>query len=419
MRGVSGIVVVIGALLIGACGDDGGASGADATDGLSGGDVAAAADADAVGADADDGALDAQGEDTAAPPVEAWSAPGDYRVGYLSETLTYDALDGSGERSLRLVAWYPTRDEAGDEVLYAGLLAAPGVLGGASVAAEAAPMPVVVFSHGNTSFAEQSFFFTEFLATHGFVVLAPDHTGNTFAGGSTPVEIFHWRPQDIGAILDHLEALPAEHPLEGLVSDRVAVSGHSFGGYTTLAAGGATWAVDLVLAFCESGALPLGGCDALEAHDAMYREGFGDTRISALLPMTPGATQVFGPSGAGAVTAPTLLFTGARDATTPNATEGDPTWAALSSGADHLRVDFANGGHFTFSDACSLPLGIGADDGCSDSFIDPPAAHAAINAYSLAFLRRHLLDDEGGAPLLDGEVAIEADVSLSIGGVSR
>src|SRR5690606_16328760 len=122
------------------------------------------------------------------------------------------------DRTLRVVLWYPTRDASGDSALYAGLLPAPGAFAGAAPVDDAGPLPVVVFSHGNTSFAEQSYFLTEHLASHGFLVAAVDHTGNTFsAGGGVPVEIFHWRPGDLTALLDHLEGLPAAHALGDLV----------------------------------------------------------------------------------------------------------------------------------------------------------------------------------------------------------
>ncbi len=43
------------------------------------------------------------------------------------------------------------------------------------------PYPLVVFSHGNGGMRLQSLFFTEYLASHGYVVAAPDHMGNTLA----------------------------------------------------------------------------------------------------------------------------------------------------------------------------------------------------------------------------------------------
>ncbi len=358
----------------------------------------------APGDDGDSAEVDAG--DTAAPTV--------HRVGYRVETIAYLPADGSAERSLRVAAWYPTAAETGAEVRYLGLLPRPELLGDAPPDTALGPLPVVVFSHGNSSFAEQSFFLTEHLAAHGYLVVALDHTGNTFAD-SPDVAIFQWRPQDVSAVIDHLVALPAAHPLADLVGDAIALAGHSFGGYTTLAVGGAAWDVDALLAYCEVDSIPLDGCASLAAHESLYRAGFLDPRVDALIPMTPGATVVFGAAGAEAIAVPTLLMTGALDKTTTNAADGDPTWAQLTRASpENRRLDFATAGHFTFSDACALPVAIGEDDGCGPGFLPPERAHAAINAYARAFLDLHLRGDDRGASLLDGELTIETDVTLSL-----
>lgn len=357
----------------------------------------------------DDGATDTAVEDVT---PDADTGDGLHRVGYRTGSLTYDPADGSGERTLRLAFWYPTGDTTGDDVRYLNFVSAPGVLGGA--APLGGPAPVVVFSHGNTAYAEQSAFFTEFLAAHGFLVVAPDHTGNTFGQPLEP-DIFHWRPTDIGAVVDHLGALPDTDPIAALVSDDIAVAGHSFGGYTVLAVGGARWDVDAMLAYCAADAIQLGGCDALREDEAIFRQGFLDPRVDAVISMSPGIVGVFGDAGLTHIDLPTLLVTGSLDQRTPNAIEGDPAWAQLSGSDGNLRIDLATAGHFTFSDACSLGLNIGVGDGCGEGFIEPSRAHVAVNAYALAFLRLHLLGDDSGRPLLEGREAADAEVTLSIG----
>ena len=406
-------------LTLTACGSDpasGTADTAAVSDAFGGDDVAVDAQDDVALADTAAAGDTAAAADTTTP-VSDFTSPGPYGVGYLSDSLTYTPAGDAEPRTLRVVYWYPTRDTDGDDALYAGLLAAPGVFAGAAPADDLGPLPVLLFSHGNGGFAEQSFFFTEFFASHGFLVAAVDHTTNTFFDiqqDSDP-RIFRWRPQDITALLDHIADLPAGHALAGLASDRVALSGHSFGGYTTLAIGGADFAVDLVLAYCQTESLPLGACDSVDDEQALYRAGFLDDRVAALVPMSPGAVILF-TGGVDDVTVPTLLFTGSKDATTPNATEGDLAWNALAAGANNRRVDFATAGHFTFSDACGLGLGVAEDDGCGAAFVDPDAAHVAIDAYALAFLRLHLLGDTAGASILDGTTPLEDDATLIIGG---
>lgn len=374
-------------------------------------DTAAPSDRDASPEDAAP-EVDADTADAEATTPDTEAGDGLHHVGYRTGSLTYRPADGSGERTLRLAFWYPTADTTGEEVRYLNFVPAPGVLGGA--APLGGPAPVVVFSHGNTAYAEQSAFFTEFLAARGFLVVAPDHTGNTFGQPLDP-GIFHWRPTDLTAVIDHLGALPDTDPIAALVSDDIAVAGHSFGGYTVLAVGGARWAVDAMLAYCEADAIQLGGCDSLRDAEAIFRAGFLDPRVDAVISMSPGIVGVFGDSGLTHIDVPTLLVTGSRDQRTPNALEGDPAWAQLSGSDQNLRIDLATAGHFTFSDACSLPITIGADDGCGEGFIEPARAHAAVNAYALAFLRLHLAGDDSGAGLLSGAETVDPEVTLSIG----
>lgn len=362
----------------------------------------------------DAGSADAAEPEDAA--TEDWGAAGPFRVGYLETSLTYAPPDGSPDRTLRLALWYPTDAMTGEEVAYRGLLPAPEVLGGVPLAATDGPLPVVLFSHGNTSFAEQSHFLTTFLASHGHVVAAPDHTGNSLGAGDPPASMFHWRPADLSAVLDHLLDADAPALLAGRLSATAAVTGHSFGGYTALAATGGQIDVDHLGALCDDGALPIDGCTALRTHEALYRAGFGDPRIVASVPMTPGAVVVFGAAGLDGVAVPTLLMTGALDRTTPDATNGDPAWTALAGDARNLRAIFSTGGHFTFTNGCDLAPDVLREDGCGEAFIPPATAHRAINALTLAFLRRHLAQDDRDAALLAGDVALTPDLTLVRGG---
>lgn len=370
---------------------------------------------DAAVADAalEDAMLDAAGDAAppapdAAPPTERApvDAPGPFAVGFHTETIEY-TNPVTGVRPLDLHWWYPTDATEGAPVRYAGVFARMPVLG------EAAPrpgaLPLVVFSHGNGGLAEQSFFFTEFLASHGFIVVAPDHTGNTFRDSSEPIwRLFEIRPQDIGAVLDHADALPADHLLAGHLGPERALTGHSFGGYTSLAGGGAGYAVDALVAACAE-TPETEACQYVTAQDtqARYRAGFGDERVQALIPMTPAGANLFGGDpGLAGIDIPTLMMTAGLDATLPNDVEGDPLWDGITQ-ADSLRLDFQTAGHFTFSNACGLLPGMNGD-GCGEGFLDSTEAHRLINAYALAFLRLHLLGDAGDAALIDGTVRLDA-----------
>ncbi|MCA9540116.1 MAG: hypothetical protein KC620_14560, partial [Myxococcales bacterium] len=176
-------------------------------------------------------------------------------------------------------------------------------------------------------------------------------------------------------------------------------AGHSFGGYTTLAVGGGAYAVDAWQADCPDYALPR-ICDALPEAAARYRAGFADPRVKALIAMAPGDYLLF-LDGLGAIETPVLHLTGRLDRMTTEAGSGTPIWQALQ-GPAHRRVQFAAGGHFTFTNLCPWIGGLGRDDGCGPDFTPPAEAHPVIIEYVWAFLQWQLFGDDAGRALLDG-----------------
>jgi predicted dienelactone hydrolase len=413
VRGMKNLVLILAFLGLVACGDDSANDGSASNNGDP--DVARDAgddvgqDTDAPEADTPEGDVPADTPDPELPPMP-WSVdePGHYAVGYTTGELTYQA-EGIGERTLRMSYWYPTFDEVGGGQYQ--IYARPEVHQDA-IPAFTQPLPVLIFSHGSTSFAEQSFFMTEYFASHGFIVAAPDHTGNLYTDRAIPPETFEFRPLDIIAVLDHIQSLPDDHLLHGAFSDDIVMSGHSFGGYTTLANAGSGFAVDTIVAACADGGVG-NFCDRLEVDgvEERFRAGFGDPRIKAAIPQAPFGGPVF-QDGIADIDIPVLLLTGRVDRTLPPEQDGDPIWAALDGDSD-LRVDFHTAGHFTFSNACEIAPGlIGEGDGCGPSFIGPERAFQAINAYSLAFTRFHVLGEDTDLDLLMGERDFGGDIEL-------
>jgi dienelactone hydrolase len=101
------------------------------------------------------------------------------------------------------------------------------------------PLPLVAFSHGNAGLRRQSTFLTTHLASHGFVVVAPDHSGNTFAemlalDEQQRKDVHRFararRPGDLRAAID--AALCADPRIPRVDCARIGALGHSFGGWT-------------------------------------------------------------------------------------------------------------------------------------------------------------------------------------------
>lgn len=118
--------------------------------------------------------------------------------------------------------------------------------------ATAAPLPVIVFSHGFHGCNTQSVFLMAALADSGYAVFAPNHRdagcGDRRAWQTHPVVPFrepqNWtdatyadRALDLKRLIDALAADPRYRSLDW---QRLGVAGHSLGGYTVLELGGAS-----------------------------------------------------------------------------------------------------------------------------------------------------------------------------------
>jgi predicted dienelactone hydrolase len=373
-----------------------------------------------VMADVGDDAADT--EDSTEIPDRPWPVDerGPYSVGYTEREITYNPRGQDEPRTLRVAIWYPTfEDEQGEYqyAVYYDIFRRVEVLADVPVAVDE-PMPLLVFSHGNASLAEQSYFMTETYASRGWVVASPDHTGNTLrdTGGAINLEAAVFRPQDLSAVIDDMLALPDDHKLNGLVDgEHIAVSGHSFGAVTTLAIAGAGFDVDDLVSGCDAGEIDPDMCDMVSNPDYVdvFREGFLDDRIDVAMPQAPGGYVAF-QEGLADIEMPTLVFTGGMDATLPNDEEGDPIWAAME-GSQHMRVNLPKAGHFTFSNMCDLVGGVDQieNDGCSEEFIEPTLAYDIVNAYTLAWSRYHIFGEDHVEDLVMGQDMPWSEVELS------
>lgn len=332
--------------------------------------------------------------------------PGPYAVGNTTrifmDTSRHDILT-QGPRQLMTEIWYPVmpQDAIGEPDTpramlgpWADLVATVlglvlpdeevenfdrplGSIRNAPLAPEG-PYPVVIYSHGNAGIRFQAYTLCEHLASHGFIVAAPDHTGSAFVTALPDKLViynpllsifdFYVRPVDLMFLLDALVDLNVMDP-QGMFSNtmdvgRVAISGHSYGGFAALE----TFRHDPRFSAC----IPFAGPDIPIVDEQIEQGlmsfvGMEDHTLGDYIPLH------------------TLIY------------EMMPAPKAL------LRVDRA--GHYSFTNVCDLvPSIMGDGDGCGTAqslwddseitFIDADIAWRIVNTYVTAWLAWRLKDED-------------------------
>ena len=254
------------------------------------------------------------------------------------------------------------------------------------------PWPLVIFSHGSGAFRASYIYWTEFLASHGFVVMACDHPGSARytqvngevvkPGGarSKREQMEADRPADMLFLIDCMERLAsgggADARFAGKVDcNRVALTGMSFGGFSTAA--------------------------AMEALDP---------RVKAAVMKCPSISMS---SGGGTLAAsrknvqtPVMVMLGREDTVIgEGGNQAGREYCRNHQGPAYL-AEIVRGGHVSFT-SCELynpeyGNGIGTESksltspGTMYTPLDIVKQHTIINSYGLAFLNAHLRADYAG-----------------------
>ena len=295
--------------------------------------------------------------------------PGPHRV----LTRTFEARDERRGQSFPCEVWCPADADDTDG------------------AGAVRPLPGLVYSHYSGGNRRVATFLTTHLASHGYVVAALDHSEVVSAGmqprdGETAEEraarVQGWidnRVPDVGFLLDAV--LSAEAGGEA----PVGIVGHSFGGWTALAAADADERIDAVVALAPAGS-------------ATRRPGIIPVRAS------------FRPERA----VPTLFVGGDRDQSIPIDGVRElfhespwPSRLLVLRAADHLHyVDDIATAHEAFR---QLPaegdLAWIAGMRPIAELCAPAAAQAVLRAVTLAHFDATLRGLEAAATFLDGDLS--------------
>jgi predicted dienelactone hydrolase len=342
------------------------------------------------------------------PAHGSGAAPPDSLGRYAAGLTTVEMVDPArADRTLTVDIWYPA-DERSDAPTAAldlvfTQLPLPGVV--ASPEAARGSFPLVVFSHGNGGVRFQSWFLMQALASHGFVVAAPDHAGNTaldaIGGTSDPIAVAAAnRPRDVSFVIDQMlarERDPADALHRRIDERHIAVAGHSFGGFTALATAGG------------------------------FLDYQPDPRVDAIVPIAP-ATFGFTADQLASIDVPTLLMGGTSDTVVPIEPGMVRAWD-LISGRPEYRVDLLAAGHNSFTNVCDIRdayvaaevgqpiLGFveaAAEDGCAPELLPIDEAHRVTDLYVVSFLTEELKGSSRYGRYLTTQYAERSDLPVEL-----
>ncbi|MEX2245204.1 MAG: dienelactone hydrolase family protein [Dehalococcoidia bacterium] len=327
----------------------------------------------------------------AADTLEAATKPGPFVVG----VATFELVDssrptqangdfpGTDDRRMALEIWYPAAASTGEGR-------------DAPVAAQDTPYPLIVFAHGLASSRVQSTTYTRHLASHGYVVAAPDFplTKAGAPGGPRLLDLVN-QPADVSFVIDSLLSFSETegHPLEGAVdAERIGLTGHSLGGFTTLL--------------------------------AVYGPN-RESRIDAALALSASGCYIDEGDTANVVV-PIMLMTGSDDLIVP--APGNRRAYELAQ-PPRFWVELVGGGHVRFSDAdvddaviagfvdrlVGRDSAEAADAGSADSCEQGPPATRAIpltlvrqqellRAFATPFFDAYLRDSDRASRFLEDEL---------------
>ncbi|HLJ56735.1 MAG TPA: alpha/beta hydrolase [Chthonomonadaceae bacterium] len=227
------------------------------------------------------------------------------------------------------------------------------------------PAPLVIFSHGFHGSSKQSTFLMRALADHGYLVVAVNHKDAGFGGGrggaqgwlrpTVPFEepdrwtdaTYRDRADDVVAVI---EAMKSDSSWSGTADwTRLALAGHSLGGYTVLGLAGAwpSWKI---------------------------------SGVKAVLALSPFCTPYLSKERLGSVTTPVMFQGGTWDyGVTPSVRRSGGAFDVITAPAELVDIDRA--GHFAWTD-------LNADH------------QANIVYYSVAFLDKYVKGRTGDDPAL-------------------
>ncbi len=363
------------------------------------------------------------------PDAPTYALHGPYWVG------TRDYFVPEGDSGFGITVWYPALNPEGkpEEVTYyvsKEFLAQVGfpedmalpITGHALAAAapdtQSGPYPLVIYSPGLASWRQSGVYMLEHLASQGFVVISMEHRGETleeFWQGA------YYRPAETMLAIQYADTLTAaDGDLAGVIDvDKLAVAGHSSGGWTALIGGGAqmslggcpvnpgtpeglVWFTDC-LAFYPKRDEIAAMFELAATPERAWPQQY-DPRVDAVITLNPDG-DIWGAQheGVASLTVPAMVITSTMDSVNIPDRGAYPIYEQLGSAVKSL-VAFEGADHPLYWDSCEVePWLVDVLNYywlCADQVWDKDRAHDLINHFVTAFLLAALKGDADAAAAL-------------------
>ena len=231
--------------------------------------------------------------------------------------------------------------------------------------------PLILFSHGNGGMRMQNASWCEHLASHGYIVVAPDHTGNcsvTFVNGELMLfnsskeareQSAEDRPKDLSFLIDQMDLMNKGNDsrfLGRVDMERIGAAGHSFGGFTC------SWLIN------------------------------DEPRVKAIIPMAGASDERKN------FECPVMLFIATEDATLSKERMDTLRNYYEESKGPRYAIEFKDAGHFSFTEMYQLKPDFGdgvgkgtrITNGEPVDYVGMETVFPLLNGYSTAFYNKYL-----------------------------
>ena len=314
------------------------------------------------------------------------------------------ADDESRHRPVLIDVWYPAVDGAVEVDHQYGL-------GRGRVAEDAQAIDgrraVVILSHGAFGAANNYSWIAEHLARCGYLVAGVSHFGESYVYGPETIDPTSatrpWlRPQDCSFAVDYL----LSHASFGsrMDADRIGALGHSSGGATVIALGGAVYDPTAMQDYCASDAArqDMGcaysrGAPPLSSLGDEARASYRDPRIRAIVALDPALGPGHSSASLAAVSVPVHVVAAVDNDFLPFERHA-AHYARAIPGASLTSLSGGEG-HFVYLDVCDGDREANGVSLCRDrSGVDRSSTHVVLATAITGFFDRHLEGSVHGSP---------------------